>query len=106
MCSLSIERADCTLDGRASKGPITRWIWRYWTGNSPVTRVDTEAASTLQFLTGCLIFDGGRGGDGPGGDRYVQMTIELVVQDREGNRSVPVTQPARLYPNRLCGFTY
>jgi hypothetical protein len=54
----------------------------------------------------CLIFDGGRGGDGTGGDRYVHMTVELVVQDREGNRSAPVVQPARLYPNRLCGFTY
>jgi hypothetical protein len=103
---LSIERADCTLDGRGSKGPITQWIWRYWTGNNPVTRLDDEAASTLQLPTRCLIFDGGRGGDGPGGDRYVHLTIELVVQDREGNRSAPVVQAARLYPNRLCGFTY
>jgi len=103
---LSTERADCTLDGRGSRGPITQWIWRYWTGNNPVTRLDDEGVSTKQLLTKCLIFDGGRGGDGPGGDRYVQMTIELVVQDREGNRSAPVVQAAKLYPNRMCGFTY
>jgi hypothetical protein len=103
---VSTEQADCRLDGRASTGPIERWIWRYWTGNNFVTHVDDEGVATLQLSSKCLIFDGGRGGDGPGGDRYVHMTIELVVQDREGNRSAPVVQPARLYPNRLCGFTY
>ena len=103
---LSTARADCTLDGRSSNGPIVRWIWRYWTGNNPVTHIDDQGLSTLQLSTQCLIFDGGRGGDAPGGDRYVHMQVELVVQDREGNRSAPVVQPARLYPNRLCGFTY
>ena len=36
----------------------------------------------------------------------IQMTIELVVQDRLGNRSSPVRRALRLYPNRLCGFSY
>jgi hypothetical protein len=99
-------QADCVLDARGSTGPIERFAWRYWTGNNPVGHATTDAMSRVQFSSNCLIFDGGRGGDGPNGDRYVHLQVELVVQDREGNRSAPVVQPARLYPNRLCGFTY
>jgi hypothetical protein len=100
------DQADCVLDARGSTGPIERWVWRYWTGNNPVGHATTDAMSRVQFSSRCLIFDGGRGGDGSSGDRYVHMQIELVVQDREGNRTDPVVQPVRLYPNRLCGFTY
>jgi hypothetical protein len=34
----------------------------------------------------------------------VQMEIQFVVQDREGNRSAAVRQPVRLYPNRMCNL--
>jgi hypothetical protein len=34
------------------------------------------------------------------------MTVQLIVQDRAGTRSAPVQRSIRLYPNRMCGFSY
>ena len=98
--------ADCALDGSPSTGPVERWTWTYWTAKNPLSHVSTQASSAMNLSTGCAFFEGARGGDGPNGDRYIVMEVELVVQDREGNRSAPVRQPVRLYPNRLCGFNY
>lgn len=38
--------------------------------------------------------------------RYIQMTIELTVEDRAGNRTTAVRRAVKLYPNQLCGFSY
>lgn len=42
----------------------------------------------------------------PDGSRYIQMTIELTVEDRAGNRTTAVRRAVKLYPNQLCGFSY
>ncbi len=54
----------------------------------------------------CTFFEGGRGGTDQNGDRYVQMEVELYVVDPEGTRSASIRQPVRMYPNRMCGFSY
>ncbi|HEY6359829.1 MAG TPA: hypothetical protein VIX63_01930 [Vicinamibacterales bacterium] len=96
----------CADGGASSIGPVERWSWRYWTVNTPLSHMATVANSTMNLATRCAFFDGARGGDGPNGDRYIQMEIELVVLDREGNRSAAVRKPVKMYPNRLCGFNY
>jgi len=100
------EDADCQLDGTGSKGFIDLWVWSYTIGNNRLTHTSREAQSRLKLATKCAFFEGGRGGDDPDGGRYVQMNIELQVQDRAGTRSGVTSQPVRFYPNHLCGFSY
>jgi len=100
------EDADCQLDASGSKGFIDLYVWSYTIGNNRLTHTSREAESRLKIATKCAFFEGGRGGDDPGGGRYVQMNIELQVQDRAGGRSAVASQPVRFYPNHLCGFSY
>jgi hypothetical protein len=100
------EATDCVLDGSASRGFIDRWTWTYWTAGIPIGHTTTETRSTPRIETKCAFFEGSRGGTDSQGNRYIQMTVELVVQDRAGNRSSAVRRDARMYPNRLCGFAY
>ena len=65
-----------------------------------------QTHSALQLDSECRFFDNARGGDDANGNRYIQMTVELVLQDRNNVRTAPVRRAVRLYPNRLCGFTY
>jgi hypothetical protein len=100
------DEADCVLDASASRGTIDRYIWTYWTGGAVIGHSTPQARSALQLDTECRFFENARGGDDAGGNRYIQMTVELVVQDRNNVRTSPVRRAVRLYPNRLCGFTY
>ncbi|NOT28579.1 MAG: hypothetical protein HOP16_21060 [Acidobacteria bacterium] len=101
------DEVDCVLDAKASTGFIDRWIWRYWTvEGSPIGHNTADPQSRPAIGTRCSFFDNARGGDDAQGSRYIQLTIELVVQDKLGNRSAPVRRALRLYPNRLCGFSY
>jgi hypothetical protein len=98
--------ADCALDGSSSIGPVERWTWRYWAAAPPLGHTATVPSSTMNLSTKCSFFEGARGGEGPNGDKYIQMEIELTVQDRDGTRSAAVRMPVKMYPNRLCGFNY
>jgi hypothetical protein len=101
------DEVDCVLDAKASTGFIDRWIWRYWTvEGSPIGHNTADPLSRPAIGTRCSFFDNARGGDDAQGNRYIQLTIELVVQDKLGIRSAPVRRTLRLYPNRLCGFSY
>jgi hypothetical protein len=102
----STGEADCSLDGTSSVGPVHRWVWRYWAAGAPIGHESAVPSSGLNLATRCAFFEGARGGDGPNGDRYIRMEIELAVQDVEGTRSAPVRREIRMYPNRLCGFSY
>jgi hypothetical protein len=98
--------ADCVLDGTSSIGPVERWVWTYWTANAPIGHSSTQGRSGLNLASRCSFFEGGRGATDQGGDRYVEMEVELYVMDREGTRSASIRQPVRMYPNRMCGFSY
>lgn len=100
------EATDCVLDGSASRGFIDRWIWTYWTAGIPIGHTTTETRSTPRIETKCAFFEGARGGTDSQGNRYLQMTVEMFVQDRAGNRSSAVRRDVRMYPNRLCDFAY
>jgi hypothetical protein len=100
------DETDCVLDGSSSGGFIHQYVWTYWTGGTPIGHTTEQARSAFQLDTECAFFENGRGGDDSSGNKYVQMTVEMYVQDRVGNRSAPVRRAVRLYPNRRCGFNY
>jgi hypothetical protein len=100
------DEADCVLDASNSRGFIGQYVWTYWTGSTPIGHSTEQARSALQIDSDCAFFENGRGGDDSSGNRYVQMTVQLIVQDRVGTRSAPVQRTIRLYPNRMCGFSY
>jgi hypothetical protein len=100
------DEADCVLDASNSHGFIGQYRWTYWTGSAPIGHSTDQPRSAMQLDTDCGFFENGRGGDDSSGNKYVQMTIELTVEDRVGVRSAPVRRSVRLYPNRKCGFNY
>ena len=100
------DETDCVLDASGSRGFISVYRFTYWTGGAPIGHTTDQTRSAFQLDTDCRFFDNGRGGDDPNGGRYVQMTVEMVVEDRVGTRSAPVRRNVLLYPNRKCGFQY
>jgi hypothetical protein len=100
------DETDCVLDASNSRGFIHQYRWSYWTGAAPIGHSTEQPRSAMQIDTECGFFENGRGGDDSSGNRYVQMTIEMYVEDRVGTRSAPVRRAVRLYPNRKCGFQY
>jgi hypothetical protein len=102
----STQDFDCLLDGSGSQGFIASWIWTYTVGTSTLGHTSTGAGSHPQISTKCAFLNTGTGGDGPNGDRYLNMEVTLQVEDRAGTRTAIVRQPVRLYPNRQCGFSY
>jgi len=100
------DEADCVLDASASRGTIDRYIWTYWTGGAVIGHSTPQTRSALQLDTECRFFENARGGDDASGNKYIQMTVELVIQDRNNVRTAPLRRAVRLYPNRLCSFTY
>jgi hypothetical protein len=101
-----LDEADCILDASASRGTIERYIWTYWTGGMVIGHSTPQARSSMQLDTECRFFENARGGDDASGNKYIQMTVELVLQDRNNVRTSPIRRAVRLYPNRLCGFNY
>jgi hypothetical protein len=97
---------DCLLDGSASTGFISSWIWTYTVGTSTLGHTSKDAGSGPQISTKCAFLNTGTGGDGPNGDRFVNMVVTLQVQDAAGVRSGVTQQAVRLYPNHQCGFSY
>jgi hypothetical protein len=57
-------------------------------------------------ISGCDLYQQGTGGDGPNGERYLNMTVTLQVRDGSGALSDVKSQPVKVYPNRQCGFSY
>ena len=100
------DETDCVLDASSSNGFIGMYRWTYWTGAAPIGHTTEQPRSAFQLDTDCAFFENGRGGDDSSGNRYVQMTVELTVEDRVGVRSAPTRRAVRLYPNRKCGFQY
>jgi hypothetical protein len=100
------DETDCVLDGSQSRGFIHQYHWTYWTGSAPIGHTTEQSRSAFQIDTECAFFENGRGGDDSSGNKYVQMTVEMYVTDRVGNRSAAARRAVRLYPNRKCGFNY
>ena len=103
----STREFDCVLDGSASQGFVSAWLWTYTMGAMTLrhTAPAPNAASSPQ-TTGCAFLQQGTGGDNPDGSRYLKMDVTLQVRDSSGVTSGIVSQPVKVYPNRQCGFSY
>ena len=97
---------DCFLDGSSSTGFVTSWIWTYRMGTATLGHTSQASNSHPQISTKCAFLDTATGGDGPNGERYLNMTVTLQVQDRNGNTSALMQHDVKVYPNRECGFSY
>lgn len=97
---------DCVLDGSQSSGPVAAWIWTYTMGTNTLGHTSNTANSHPQIATKCSFLSTATGGDGPNGERYLNMTVTLQVRDFSGNVSNTVQQAVKVYPNRECGFSY
>jgi hypothetical protein len=97
---------DCLLDGSSSTGFVGSWIWTYTMGTTTLGHTSSDAGSHMQISTKCAFLNTATGGDGPNGERYLNMVVALQVQDRGGVRSGPVQQNVKVYPNHNCGFSY
>ena len=101
------QELDCVLDGSASQGFISAYLWTHTMGST--TQHQTAAApnaATSPQGTGCALYQQGTGGDGPNGDRYLRMEVTLQVRDAGGVVSDIVRQQVKVYPNHQCGFSY
>jgi hypothetical protein len=64
-----------------------------------------NAASSPQG-TGCTFYQQGTGGDGPNGGQVLNMTVTLQLRDASGTLSGISQHAVKVYPNKLCGFSY
>jgi len=97
---------DCVLDGSQSSGPVAAWIWTYTMGTNTLGHTSSTANSHPQIATKCAFLGTATGGDGPNGERYLNMSVTLQVRDFSGNVSSTVQQAVKVYPNKECGFSY
>ena len=96
------DQLDCRLDARASLGVLTRWSWLFTAADRQIAN-RTEATYGEIDTGGCpFVEDAPAKTDDQG--RYVDMTIQLEVQDRDGSQSPAVTRSVKLYTNDYCGF--
>lgn len=98
---------DCVLDGSGSQGGISAYLWTYTMGSMTLrhTAPGSNPASSPQG-TGCEFYQQGTGGDGPNGERFLNMTVTLQLRDANGAVSGTSQQAVRVYPNMQCGFSY
>jgi hypothetical protein len=99
----------CTFDGSRSHtvdagGAVTAWTWTYRVAGPEATHVATGPVTTLPM--DCATFRGA-----PllefNGLRYVQMHVELRVEDDAGRVSAPYDLgPVNLVTHRQCGYPF
>jgi hypothetical protein len=101
---------DCVFDAGASRGTtvsIASFLWTFTMGSTTL-RYTAPAGNAISSPQGesCSLYQQGTGGDAPNGDRYLNMTVTLQLQDQQGTRSAILPQPVQVYPNKQCGFSY
>ncbi len=98
---------ECVLDASASQGGVSAYLWTYTMGSTTLqhTAPASNPASSPQS-TGCPFYQQGTGGDGPNGERFLNMTVTLQLRDANGTLSGISQQAVKVYPNMQCGFSY
>lgn len=100
---ISDNNLDCVLDASASDGRLTRWIWTL-TSEKEVTETRSGTTWTPDISIGCSFITGATSNTDSQG-RYVNITIKLQVEDRDGTRSSAVSRTVKLYTEERCGFS-
>ena len=96
------DQLDCRLDARASDGVLVLFKWVFTAverqlanRTDPVyAEIDTGGCRLVKTATAKTDDQG----------KYVDMTILLEVQDKDGSQSPAVTKTVKLYTNDYCGI--
>src|ERR1044072_10016428 len=97
---------DWFLDGSSPPGPISSWVWTYTMGTNTLGHTSRDGGSHPVISTKCGFLQTATGGDGPNGEKYLNMTVTLQVETADGVRSNVVQQAVKGDPNHQCGFSY
>ena len=93
---------DCRLDARQSDGVLARWMWVFAVVERTIA-TKTEPTFAEIDTGGCRLVNTATALTDAQG-KYVSMTIQLEVQDRDGSTSPAVTKTVKLYTNDYCGI--
>ena len=94
---------DCTLDGTASEGALTRWSWEIATSSNRLTENRADGVLIPDIPNGCGFFSDASSSTDINGNRFIDLTIRLQVTDRQGRNSDVTPKSVKLYPDHKCG---
>jgi hypothetical protein len=96
---------DCVLNTSATEGRIRKWTWTLEAKNTLTEVRETENGQwTPDISTGCNWIEGASSETDSQG-RYVNATIRLKVEDRDGTESSTVSRSVKIYVDGRCGFS-
>jgi len=95
---------DCRVDARTSGGFPRIYRWTYTIGGTNNSDSKTDPEADIEVSDHCDFFKGRSTNTDANGDRYLNMDVRLVVEDREGTVSNPTTKTIRVYPSGHCGY--
>jgi hypothetical protein len=95
---------DCRTDASTSGGFPRFYRWTYTVGSTVNTDVKTDKLADVEIKDKCDFFKDRSTSSDANGDRYLNMDIRLVIEDKEGSNSTPTTKTVRVYTNGMCGY--
>jgi hypothetical protein len=90
---------DCALDGSASGGFPGSYLWTLSVPGGGSLQISQPSPGPFTPQTTCGLLAGGTQSDGK-----VALTISLLLEDRQGNRSNTEQRTIPLVTNRFCGY--
>jgi hypothetical protein len=95
---------DCRADASTSSGFPKFYIWTYNIASSTDTDTTTDPHADVFLRDGCPFLAGRSTSTDGNGDKYLNMDIGLVIQDREDTMSAKTTHTVKLYVNGHCDY--
>jgi hypothetical protein len=95
---------DCRTDASTSSGLPRYYIWTYTIGSTVDTDTTLDPHADVFIRDQCDLFKDRTTATDSNGDRYLNMDIGLVLEDREATRSSKTTRTVRVYTNGFCGY--
>ena len=95
---------DCRTDSSTSSGFPRFYRWTYSIGSTVNTDVTTDKTADVDIKDRCDFFEDRSLSSDSNGDKYMNMDIGLVIEDREGTSSSKTTRTVKVYPEGYCGY--
>ncbi len=95
---------DCRTDGSTSGGLPRYYIWTYNIGSTVNTDTTLDPHADVFIRDQCDFFKDRSPSTDSNGDKYLNMDIGLVIEDREGTRSSKATRTVKVYTAGYCGY--
>jgi hypothetical protein len=95
---------DCRTDASTSSGFPRFYRWTYSIGSTVNTDVTTDKTADVEVKDKCDFFKERSLSSDSNGDKYLNMDIGLVIEDREGTSSSRNTRTVKVYPAGYCGY--